>query len=71
MAVVMIMPVMMNICNYQQSLVFSMHFGSSCPSLLKLESLSSNAGQGRRLRYEKENCIRPTYCYVHIDTIIN
>ena len=28
--------------------------------------LSSNAGQERRLRFEKENCIGLAHCYVHI-----
>ena len=32
MVVVMIMPVMMNVCHYQQSFIFSMTFWSSCPS---------------------------------------
>ena len=34
--------------------------------LHKLAILSLNAGQGKMLRYEKENCIRPTPYYVHI-----
>ena len=53
MAVVTIVLMMKN-SNYQQSFVFSMHFGSSCPSSSKLASLYLNTGQERRLRYEKE-----------------
>ena len=45
------------------SFIFSCHFGISSPSSPTLTSLSSNAGLGRRLRFKKENCIRPTYCY--------
>ena len=36
MVVVMIMPVMMNICHYQQSFIFSMAFGRSCSSAPKI-----------------------------------
>ena len=56
--ITIIMPVMMNICHYQQSSVFfQCYFGSSCPSSSNLESLSSNAGQRRRPRYEKETAL--------------
>ena len=53
MVVVMIMPVIVNICPSS----FQCHFVISSPSSSKLTSLSSNAGLERRLRYEKENYI--------------
>ena len=65
MVVVISMPVKKNNCHLK-SLVFSMPFWEFCPSSPKLASLSSIAGHGRRLKYEKENCISPTHCYVHI-----
>ena len=48
------------------SLSFQCHFGSACPSSPNLVSQSLNAGQWKQPRYENENCIRPTHCYVCI-----
>ena len=52
----------MNICRYQQSFVFSLSFFLELLSIFINEAcLSSNASQGNNLRYEKELHLSGTY----------